>query len=138
MKTRVSLKYFVKGCRNITNTFKKFFANEIYCKEVSKFFWKSDCFFFLNPISKSVRGFIYVQKFFPLIVHHRTIFDPFIQRGFWVFPKIKVGNLGNTNLVQIWSKRLYSSGTGTDFFRCSDMANLGVGITISGTSILGY
>ena len=30
----------------------------------------------------------YVQEFFSLVVHHLTIFDLLVQKGFCVFPKI--------------------------------------------------
>ena len=32
----------------------------------------------------------FVQNFFSLLVHNLTIFDPLIQRSFWVFLKLKL------------------------------------------------
>ena len=54
-------------------------------------------FLFLNKISKSARNCFqeitkYVPKFFSLL----TIFNPLIWTGFWIFPKIIVGNLRNS------------------------------------------
>ena len=38
---------------------------------------------------------LYTCGSFSFVVHHPTIFDPLIWRGFWIFLKFKVGNWQN-------------------------------------------
>ena len=48
-------------------------------------------FFQLQKVPRTAfKIFKYVQKIFSLVVHYLTIFDSLVQRGFSVFPKIKL------------------------------------------------
>ena len=37
--------------------------------------------------------YFFCNNFFYFVVHHLTIFDALIQRGFGVFPRVTIGNL---------------------------------------------
>ena len=80
----------------------KLVPNELFYKRTIKNLLKIFFYYFWTQsqkvpeatfkIVKYVQNFfsLAVQKFFSLALHHLTIFDPLIQKDFWVFQKLKL------------------------------------------------
>ena len=100
----------------------KLVPNELFYKRTIKNLLKIFFYYFWTQsqkvpeatfkIVKYVQNFfsLAVQKFFSLALHHLTIFDPLIQKDFWVFPKIKVSNQCCTQRFYVYTLTCKASG----------------------------